>query len=150
MIRFATIEDIPELVTLGFKMTSETRVNRFDYSYTKTASSLEMYIQDELSFVLVAELDGGLRGALVAEVGTHWFGNSSTSEEKNIFVEKQYRKTSIGTQLIKKYIETCLELGVEDITLSHFSGVDQEGTDRLYKKLGFVPLGRMYCYRPGE
>lgn len=61
---------------------------------------------------------------------------------EDVFVDESYRGKRLGTELIKKLIETAKENGCYKIVATSRYG--RENVHRLYKKLGFKDWGKEF------
>lgn len=93
---------------------------------------------------LLAGPDGGAPGADEPAVGFVLSRGAAGEEELLLIaVDPEFREKGVGTALIKRFIDACLQRGTERLFLEMRDGNPAE---RLYSAMGFVPVGRRKQY----
>lgn len=140
MIRPARHDDIPRLVELGAIMHATTCFSHLEYSTDRTGSFLASLI-DGLGVVFVAEVNGEVVGGMPGAVTEQWFNNDLVAYEYCLFVEPGKRQGIIAMRLLLAFQEWAKIKGAKTIHLGITTGVNVEGTARLYKRLGYEYSG---------
>lgn len=140
MIRPAKHSDIPRLVELGAIMHATTSFSHLDYSPEKTGNFLGALI-DGAGVVFVAEVSGEVVGGLPGAVTEQWFNNDLVAYEYCLFVEPGKRQGIIAIRLLLAFQEWAKIKGAKEIHLGITTGVNVEGTSRLYTRLGYQYAG---------
>lgn len=145
MIRPATHADIPRLVELGAIMHVTTSYKDRVYLPEKTGAFIGSLI-DGLGVMFVSEVDGVLVGGLAGAVTEQWFNNDLIAYEYCLFVEPSRRQGLIAVRLVLAFQEWARLKGAKEIHMGVTTGVNTNGTARLYARLGFKydgPLMKM-------
>jgi GNAT superfamily N-acetyltransferase len=87
-----------------------------------------------------------IQGLFIGSIGTHYFGNSTHSSDKAIYVRPENRNGSIGLKLVKHYVELAKKIGVDDIRIGNTSGVEIKKVWKLYERIGFKLIGAEFSY----
>lgn len=102
--------------------------------------------------IFAGELATGSRSYVVAEhdsiVG--YGGVMMVGEEAhltNLLVHPDHRRKGLGSQMVRRLIETSLVRGAKHLTLEVRS--DNTGAIRLYQSFGLDPIGVRPCYYRG-
>jgi GNAT superfamily N-acetyltransferase len=140
-LRTAEVADLLALVELGRRMHQESRYARFDFDPFKYAAVLRAVIPQGLTFV--AEQDGGLVGAFVGRVDSHFFGDTKIASDVLAHVVPAHRGL-VGVQLIREYKRRAKALGVVEVYLGISAGILMRRVERLYELEGFVRVGGSY------
>jgi GNAT superfamily N-acetyltransferase len=148
MIRKAVTADIPEIVALGARMHAESpRLSRLSYSPSKVAELLEVLIQSDTGFVMVAIRNGEMIGAAMAVITEEWWSWDLVANELAVFVEQNSRGALIAARLIAQMDEWAKSQS-RALQTGTTTGVNPERTAQLYEKLGFtrcaIGLERFY------
>jgi L-amino acid N-acyltransferase YncA len=147
MIRNATLEDIPFLLPMGEEFHKESRCSHTVYDSSRVADLLTMLILEETGIAIVNEENGKITGGIGAHVYYQYWGWSKGSIDLVVFLTKEARGGLTVMKLIKEYIRQAKEKGAEDIMLGVSSGIDDNMIDKLYKRIGFEPVGTLYSYK---
>jgi ribosomal protein S18 acetylase RimI-like enzyme len=92
---------------------------------------LDLPFKWELSFV--AEDEGEILGYIIGS------RSQNTAKINKIVVRREYRKCHIGTGLIKRFEDACLERKLYDVELKAL--VDNASTNNFYTNLGYQQTG---------
>lgn len=120
----ADLDSVLKLRTSLFRSDSKLdRLLSIDYvSSQRGKKRILRLIQGRKRICLVAELDNKLVGYLTGEItGFNYARPVVTAEIANIFVDPQYRKQKIGTELFKEFKIWAKNKGAKMLTLSVLS-----------------------------
>jgi GNAT superfamily N-acetyltransferase len=149
MIRNIEAEDIPELVQLGFNMAKESDYVNDGYDFDKVEDLFDQVIQEDRFCGAVSVSDvGEIRGMFVGMLTEQFFSNNTLTTDLFLYVKPEYRGKRDGYQLIINYLEWAKEIGADTIMMGITTGIHEEKTGELYKKLGFCYCGSLYRQRP--
>ena len=96
-------------------------------------------------FILSITGDGKVAGMLWATCSPFQMWSSDwIATDQIVYVKPDYRGTSHGMALIKHYERWAKELGASEVRLSIASGIHEDKTGELYKKIGYSHLGTIY------
>lgn len=140
MIRAAKHEDIPRLVELGAIMHATTSFSHLDYSPERTGDFLRTLI-DGAGVVFAAEVNGEVVGGMPGAVTEQWFNHDLVAYEYCLFVEPGKRQGIIAMRLLLAFQEWAKIKGAKEIHLGITTGVNVEGTARLYSRMGYKYAG---------
>ena len=143
MIRPATHDDVPRLVELGAIMHATTSFRDQPYSSERTGDFLKGLI-DGAGVMFAAEVSGQVVGGLAGAVGQQWFNNDLIAYEYCVFIEPTRRQGIIATRMILAFQEWARIKGAKQIVMGVTTGVNIEGTTRLYQSLGFEYAGPVF------
>lgn len=141
MIRRATFDDIDAMVELAAPYLAGSSWSPMIYDRVKTHDFLYDLIEDN-GFLVVVERDGQIIGGMVGDIIQPWFSNDLMGIEHILYVHPDHRSGRIAYQLIKAWMQWCIENGAKQIRPMISSG--NFGADRLYQAMGFKPVGGAY------
>ncbi len=140
-IRKANINNLEDIQRLNHKL--------FELEYSNFDSSLKVgwsyeeegikYFKDmltnEIVFICIDENDN-IVGYLAGRANTKTsYITKSVAEIDNMIIEEKYRKEGLGTRLIDKFKEYCLNLGIQELKVTASS--KNINAINFYKKNGF-------------
>ena len=138
MIRQATLDDIPAIISLGFDMRNESRYRALGYNYAKTAETLAIFIKKDFGFVVV---DDQLRGFMIAICQPAWFSDDLVASEYCLYVAPEHRGGSLGVRLIKSYKEWAQGMGAKLVDAGISTTIHPDRTKKIYEAAGFQAIG---------
>lgn len=144
MIRPATVDDLPAILSLSKSLHSESRYQSLPYSGTKFGELLHRLIDSPDGMVAVAERDGRVIGTIAAIISEHYFADAIISYELGLYVDKPYRGTLAGYRLAKEYITWARSKNVDQIDMGITTGINEERTGRMYERLGLRHVGIVF------
>jgi hypothetical protein len=144
--RKATLFDVPQLVALGRQMHAESRYADLPFDPAVLATSLTQMLTDQ--FVYVVERDGVLLGGMVGCLYPSWFGTGLMASDLALFVAPDRRGGIAAVQLVAAFKAWAAAMDALEITCGVTTGVHEAATDKLYRRLDFVPSGTAYKWRP--
>jgi hypothetical protein len=108
MIRYADLKDFDRIMEMMINFANSAPVTDYhnpQYNDRGVRHYLSALLQS--GTVIVGELNGELQGMLLAQICSDpWLPHIKTMKEIAWWVEPEYRNTSLGYKLLKKYIET--------------------------------------------
>lgn len=140
VIRYATVEDAPNLLTLLNKLDYPCELNAFE-------TRLKIFLNNESYGIAVHEIKQEIV-AFVAWSKTHLFvSNKVRFHIEALIVSENFRGKSIGKKLML-FVENLAKIyhpAIIDLT----SGIrrEKEGTHEFYKRLGYQnegPMAKIY------
>ncbi|QXI40437.1 GNAT family N-acetyltransferase [Pseudomonas xantholysinigenes] len=143
MIRAATHDDIPRLVELGTLLHHTSSYAGTSFNPDKVGSFLGQLI-DGLGVVFAAEVDGQVVGGFAGAITEQWFSDDLLAYDYSIFIEPGKRHGIIALKLILAFQNWATAKGVKEIHMGITTGMNVEGTSRLYKRLGFEYVGPLF------
>ncbi len=149
MIRKATINDLEEMILLGFDMHQESRWQVMDFNVEKVARFFTSCIDSSDYLVIVSEEAGKLIGGFVGYAMPHWFSDDVMAGDFALFIHPDHRGGLVAIKLIKHFVEWAKGKNAILIQLGISTGVNLEKTSRLYERLGFEKMGIMFDLKRG-
>lgn len=140
MIRVAKLEDVEEIVRLGYEMHLESRFSCERYDHEKVAKHMASLINGE-GVVFVAEHDGGVVGGIACGVTERWFNDTRVAFDYALFVRKGSRNGIIAMKLVSAFTRWASAFGITTVTAGIVTGVHPDATARMYEALGFDRVG---------
>jgi GNAT superfamily N-acetyltransferase len=144
-VRLADIEDIPSLMALT-KLASEEDAQH-PYDAEKVWNVVRRHYDKTGGLVAVAGPKGEpIRGYLIMIVDEIWYSPDYQLLELSLFVDPQYRKSTLAKQLMafSKAASEGLKL---DLTIGVLSNDRTAAKVRLYQRQ-FKTAGAYFLYRP--
>ena len=140
MIRPAKLEDMPELLKLAMEMHLESRFGGERFSADKVAALLAKLINGA-GVVFVAEQNGDIVGGFAGGITERWFSDTKVAFDYGLFVRPGSRHGIIAMKLVSAFVRWANAFGVSTIECGIVSGVNVEGTARMYEAIGFNRVG---------
>lgn len=152
-IRAATNEDIEKMVELGAKVYAESRFSHLGYNMDKVKYGLETFIllhtKGSHLALLAENADGRIVGAFLGAIESYFFTTDKSANSVLIWVDPDYRGSSIAIKLIDVFKQWAVKKGAKEINMLVTSGVRIGSTDRFFRRLGFVQSGGNYAMTLG-
>ena len=143
MIRVATVADMPRLLELGRLLLSESSLSRFTFDFAKASDSLANIITGG-GVVFVAERDGEIIGGFAGGITELWYSKDKVGFDYSLFVQPGRRNGLTAVKLVTAFETWATELGAVELHLGITTGVNINGTTRLYESLGYQHIGPMF------
>jgi GNAT superfamily N-acetyltransferase len=153
-IRFATLADVPALVSAGRVMHEHTRFKAFDYDAARVTASLQQLIQKgQHKYVLMVAEDSHqqLVGALSAVLETHIFSHQLIASVMHYEVLPDKRMGGYAVRLLKAFEQWCknrkvfeINLGINSLTAAQ---AEQDLVGRFVQKMGYAQVGGNFVKR---
>lgn len=126
----------PFLVELLVAENGAVRAEDVDLSYVKRLLSSGNII------VFSAWDESVLAGAALISMSHLWYNPALVyAKDLIVWTAPDYRRTGVGSALIAEIEDYARERGCSQVFLSQSTGIDTEGTQRLYKELGYDIVG---------
>jgi L-amino acid N-acyltransferase YncA len=146
MIRPMETRDVNKVVTLAKEMHQEGDYKDIPFHTDVFVSTISHCMRD--GFAWVGEKDGKIVAGFLASINNYMFSKAKMTNDYGVFTSKEYRKTRLALQLLKKYIEWAKEQDVHEICIGISNSSETNGLDKfLQKRLGFHQAGRTYKLR---
>jgi len=149
MIREATLADVGSLLVLAEQMHAESRFSPRRFSVDKMAALFQSLIASDTGVVLVAEQAGELLGVFAGYVAEDWFGPDLAAGDFGLFVRPDRRGAVAAAGMVRRFVAWAQSKGVARPDLGISTGVHLDATTRLYRALGFQPVGTIFEYTGG-
>ncbi|TWC18119.1 acetyltransferase (GNAT) family protein [Pseudomonas sp. SJZ085] len=140
MIRPAKHSDVPRLIELGTLLHDTTSYASMNFSPEKSATFLHSLING-LGVVFVAEIDGQIVGGMAGGLTDQWFSDDLIAYDYSIFIEPGRRSGITAVRLIKTFEQWAILKGAKQLHMGIGTGVNVEGTARLYQSCGLNHFG---------
>lgn len=143
MIRAATHDDIPRLVELGQLLHDSSSYAGSGIKPEKIADLLGQLI-DGLGVVFAAEVDGEVVGGFAGAITEQWFSDDLIAFDYSLFIEPSKRQGLTALKLVLAFQNWAKAKGAKEIRMGITTGMNVEGTSRLYRHLGFEYVGPLF------
>lgn len=143
MIRAATHDDIPRLVELGQLLHDTSSYARSGINPEKVATLLGQLI-DGLGVVFAAEVGGEVVGGFAGAITEQWFSDDLIAFDYSLFIEPSKRQGLTALKLVLAFQNWAKAKGAKEIRMGITTGMNVEGTSRLYRHLGFEYVGPLF------
>lgn len=143
MIRAATHDDIPRLVELGQLLHDTSSYATSGINPEKVAKLLGQLI-DGLGVVFAAEVGGEVVGGFAGAITEQWFSDDLIAFDYSLFIEPSKRQGLTALKLVLAFQNWAKAKGAKEIRMGITTGMNVEGTSRLYRHLGFEYVGPLF------
>lgn len=139
MIRVLDRYDIPEMILMLKALRSESPEYRFidDEEEEYVTLSLEAMFS---SGSLIGVIESG-KGIMFGAVYRHWYKSTPDAAEQILYVSPEHRKGILAVRLIKEFENACRNAGAEVLGVGVTTGIQEDRTVNLYKRLGYELKG---------
>jgi GNAT superfamily N-acetyltransferase len=147
MIRFATTDDIPQLIEGGKRMHAVTRFKHLDYNVEKVSRSFRDLIEKgagKYLFIVAEDTDKRIVGALVGVMEQHLFSDEWVASIMHYDVLPEKRMGGYGLRLIKAFEQWAKNRKVSEIAFGINSG-ENPVLERFAERLGYKRVGANYA-----
>ncbi|WP_167365638.1 GNAT family N-acetyltransferase [Pseudomonas saponiphila] len=110
------------------------------FSPEKSAAFLHELINGA-GVVFVAEVNGEVVGGMAGGIIDQWFSDDLIAYDYSLFVEPSKRNGVVAVRLIRAFQEWAKIKGAKQIYMGIGTGVNVEGTTRLYESQGLRNVG---------
>jgi GNAT superfamily N-acetyltransferase len=133
------VADLPRILDLGEQMHAESpRWSRLSFNRIKAGKFLQAIIESADGVIFLAERGGVVMGGIVGMVSEHWCSNDRVADELSLFLAPEARGGLLAVKLVKA-LEAWADLrGAAWLQVGTSTGLDPEGTARLYEAVGFT------------
>ena len=149
-IRFATVSDIPAMVSLGKRMHAITRVRSYDYDEERVALALHRALTEGNGRYVCFVADSAERevvGVLLAVLERHIFSERLTASVMHYDVLPECRGGGYGLRLLRALEVWARNRGVFEIAFGINSGGDYSQVGSFARRIGFEQVGENYVMR---
>lgn len=143
MIRPATHDDVPALVSLGRLLHDTSSYAGLGYDDEKVSRQCKLLI-DGAGAVFVSQLEDEVVGFIGGGVTEHWFSGEKVAFDYSFFVHPQHRHGVTAVRLICAFETWAKSQGAVQIRMGITTAVNVQGTTRLFKALGFDDAGVLF------
>lgn len=143
MIRAAKHDDIPRLVELGQLLHDTSSYASVGMNPEKVGKLLGQLI-DGLGVVFVAEVSGEIVGGFAGAITEQWFSDDLIAFDYSLFIEPSKRQGLTALKLVLAFQEWAKAKGAKEIRMGITTGMNVDGTSRLYRHLGFEYVGPLF------
>lgn len=144
MIRDAVPADIPALLKLGERMHAESRYRDMPWSTAKVGALMDALIASDDGLLIVSDRDGEITGGMLASIDEHYFSSARVASDFALFVSPDRRGGIAAAALLRRYAAWARERGAVLIQAGITTGVNVEAATRLYRAIGFQPIGPLF------
>src|SRR5688572_688857 len=146
-IRFASIDDVPQLIEFGRRCHAMTRFRIYDYDVKRMEGTLRGLVESKTgtSCLFVAEGgEGVIVGALVGTLDRHFFSDHIVASIVHYDVLPEKRMSGAAVRLLTAFRKWAENRGAFELSAGVNSGTDLSRTDKFLRRLGFEPTGGNY------
>lgn len=146
-IRFATVKDIPALVTLGKRMHAITRFNRFVYDEARVAQALRAALEKGSGrYICFVAEDSKQQvvGGLLAVLEQHIFSEQLVASVMHYDVLPESRMGGYGVRLLRAFEQWSKNRKVTEISLGINSLTDMDSVGGFVRRMGYVKVGENF------
>lgn len=151
IIRFATIEDIHEVVELGRYFHGVTRFASYKFNANRVAEQLRAVInagQEKHGthcFIVAEDSEKKLIGALIGCIERHFFSDEIVASIIHYDVLPERRMSGAALRLMSGFRKWAENRGAVELSAGVNSGTQIDKTDKFLRRLGFVQTGGNYA-----
>lgn len=146
-IRFAQVEDVRALVTLGQRMHALTRFRSLDYRPAKVAQALTDAItkgKHKYVFFVATGSEDKIVGGLLGVLEQHIFSDQLTASVMHFDVLPEARMGGHGVRLLRAFETWCANRKVVEIVCGINSGEDLQRLGEFARRMGYARIGENY------
>lgn len=141
-LRFATPDDMPDIVGLGRIMHEESSFAPMNFDSDRVKETIGD-LMEKNQFVVVAEdINGEIVGGLAGFVEQSWFGNDDVANDLALFIHPDHRGGFLAARLVKVFVKWAKLAGAKQIRPGVISGC--ELAEKLYERIGFKRCGSTF------
>lgn len=144
MIRVATEEDICRIVELGEILHQESDEYRdIQYDRGKVTETMLGLINSG-GVVFLYESGGVILGGIAGGMSEFWFSRERIAGDFSLFVHPDHRNGMIAVKLSLAFHNWARLMGARRVQMGITTGINTEGTGRLYQSLGMRMSGLLF------
>ena len=146
-IRFATLQDIPDLLVLGERMHGITRFKAQPFDGKRLAQTLAAVItqgQGKYAFMVAANAQGRVVGVLLGVMEQQIFSPGWNASVMHYDVLPEARGGGYAVRLLKAFEQWAKNRQAVEINLGINSGGDFELVGRFAQRMGYCKIGENY------
>ena len=142
-VEVATPDDAPEIARLGQLLHDTSSYAGIPYRPEKV-EALMRSLAAGAGVVFVVRKDGAIVGGIAGAVAEHWFSDEKLGYEYSFFIQPDARHGFTAMKLMNAFVIWCRKQGAKRIRIGITTGINVEGTAKLYRFLGFKDLGPLF------
>lgn len=133
VIRKAVIEDKTSIIELSIQFYKESlKEYGLSFNFLTLDKLVEEFINTKI--VIVADVDDKVVGVIAGMVQSSMFDSQQRIGQEIIwYIDKEYRKGSIGIRLLKEFEKQCKFNGANLMVMVYMGNLNNELLDRFYK-----------------
>jgi len=140
MIRHATKFDVPRLIEMLWHYHDSGSIDNLSVINDKSAMKILSVIIAGGGIALVSEKNNIITGMLLAICVPYlWDNTKLVMNEVAYWVEPEYRGSTAGYKLLKKYVELCDDMKDEG-RIQFYTMSQMNGQHLNYERFGFKPI----------
>lgn len=144
MIRPIMPKDVFEVADLAEQMHCESNFKHIAFDKKKLINNFLLALANSSMVGFVDMKDNCIVGAVAGVLDSYIFSDKMKLTGIGLFVTKRYRKSKIGVQLLKAYINAGKKLGIEQISIDSSGNADWQSFDLLCKNVGLDKIGSVH------
>jgi GNAT superfamily N-acetyltransferase len=149
-IRFATLEDLPQLLALGQRMHALTRFKAHPFEREKLAQQLQQIItqgqsQGKYAFLVAANSKAQVAGILIGVMEQHIFSPGWCASVMHYDVLPEARGGGYAVRLLKAFEQWAKNRKAMEINLGVNSGGDFARVGKFAQRMGYSKIGENYA-----
>lgn len=142
-VEVATPEDAAEIAALGQILHDTSSYAAIPYRPAKV-EALMRNLASGAGAVFVVRKDGEIVGGIAGSVAEHWFSDELLGFEYSFFVREDVRHGLTAVKLMSAFTIWCKARGAKRVRVGITTGINVEGTAKLYRHIGFSDLGPLF------
>ena len=144
MIRVATEADIQRIAELGCILHAESIEYRdITFDLGKVAETMLGLINGG-GVIFLYESGGEVLGGIAGGMSEFWFSRERIAGDYSLFVHPDHRQGMIAVKLTLAFHSWAKLLGARRVQMGITTGINEEGTARLYQSLGMRHAGKLF------
>ncbi|MDD4950701.1 hypothetical protein [Sulfuricurvum sp.] len=141
-IRFATIEDISDILDLGEKMVEESRFRSFGLNREKMGKVLESMISETTqSVIIVAVIDNKIIGGLGGYAIDFFFCDVKIAQDRFFYIRSESRGSPAAIKILLAFRKWAEQHNAHELNINMSVAIEIERFNQMMGKLGFQCCG---------
>lgn len=137
-----TREDALALIEKGRAFHAESQFKDEPFCPEKCWALMESTLSHPLQRFMA--FDSEYHGFIVMGISEHWFSTAKKASDFCLYVDPEYRGNKLVIRLLDAAYKWATEVGADDMTIFHNTGINMETAPRLFNKLGFETKGYIF------
>lgn len=142
-VRRAALADVADLVDLARDMHEDSSFAPLQFDPDKLTETLAVMIRHGHG-VFVAELRGEIVGAIVGYLDSPIFSRDKVAYEHALYVSPEHRSGHLAISLVSAFADWAKQVGAKQIRPGVTTGPVGGGACKLYRAMGFTPVGETF------
>lgn len=144
-LRYGSLDDIPSLMALGEGFFSALGYPDDDLDRDGIPRVLHDLVISPAGFVLVADVGGGIVGAMLGLAHKPVFGRRMQASELGWFMAPNYRGSRDAVRMIAEFEAWARQRECVRVVLSRLMSMRPDAVGRLYERLGYAERESSYA-----